>query len=784
VKIPGFVIAGIARKLRIPGIAVRMFRVATDLSGLDKSTLPIELLPLNTVQLSRGLLNFTVLQTLDQWVFPFWAEQQYDPHSLSFIPRSHTGLSMNVTHRNWTAVGNPWCPIEPIVDPRGMVTPHPNGWSVDTWLRVDDRSYFPSRADGVQQSLRSGLPIVVSTLETDAIILRLEAYTAGSRFIQRVSVKNTGDVPVAGSLGLAVRPFNPEGVALIQNLAIERGGLDLVINGSQILHFGSTPSRVLLSNRDAGDAAWIFEGKRQHHHENTIGCPFGLANGVAEYFIALGPGEEWRSDLWHDLEPGARSDLPSVEAVSQSWRSLLDAACTCELPDAHIANLLAASHSSLLMSLDGTTVKPGPATYHYFWFRDAAYMLLALDRLGHGALTRNVIVAYPELQESSGMFRSQQGEWDSTGQALWSIWQHAMLTHDKDVLEQLFVPMKKAVGWIDGMREKKQDDPLIAGLLPRGLSAEHLGLADVYYWDTFWSLAGLEAFVRICQIVGKPDEEVRTRMLASILRADLERSIAVAMQSQGISVIPPGPRRKADAGTIGSLAAWYPLQLLAPNDVRMQATVSTLVENWFLQGMFYQPIVHSGLNAYLSLHVAQAYLYSGNGERFWQILKDVCQKTSPTYTYPEAIHPFTGGGSMGDGHHAWASAEVVLAIRNAFVLERWTVMNRHHTLTFLGGIPRELFDEGEELGIRNAPVPEGFIDIAVSPKGREITIAIEFRKAGFVPEGAWCLSLPSEVESASSEGGKAFPLEPTGGRQRVAIPARTQRITCVWGKRT
>jgi hypothetical protein len=49
---------------------------------------------------------------------------------------------------------------------------------------------------------------------------------------------------------------------------------------------------------------------------------------------------------------------------------------------------------------------------------------------------------------------------------------------------------------------------------------------------------------------------------------------------------------------------------------------------------------------------------------------------------------------MGDGHHAWASAEVALAIRNAFVLERWMLMNRHHTLTLLGGIHQELFRGG------------------------------------------------------------------------------------------
>jgi hypothetical protein len=250
------------------------------------------------------------------------------------------------------------------------------------------------------------------------------------------------------------------------------------------------------------------------------------------------------------------------------------------------------------------------------------------------------------------------------------------------------------------------------------------------------------------------------------------------MSSQAINVIPPGPTRKADAGMIGTIAAWYPLQLFSPDDKRMMATVESLRQRWFLQGMFYQPIVHSGLNAYLSLHVAQALLYSGDTEGFWQLLKDVSYKTSPTCTYPEAIHPFTGGGAMGDGHHFWASAEVVLAVRNAFVVEQWTVMQRHHTLTLLGGIPRELFRGENDFGLQEAPVPEGFVSIAVSPGFPETTIMIDFCEAGFVPKGSWFLSLPNEFESVWIEGSLPLHLEPTMGRHRVPIASKSQRITC------
>ncbi len=55
----------LARRLGVPPAALRMFRAARKFSGLQRSTLPVELVPLNVTQLARGVLNFAVLQTLE-----------------------------------------------------------------------------------------------------------------------------------------------------------------------------------------------------------------------------------------------------------------------------------------------------------------------------------------------------------------------------------------------------------------------------------------------------------------------------------------------------------------------------------------------------------------------------------------------------------------------------------------------------------------------------------------------------------------------------------------------
>jgi hypothetical protein len=42
---------------------------------------------------------------------------------------------------------------------------------------------------------------------------------------------------------------------------------------------------------------------------------------------------------------------------------------------------------------------------------------------------------------------------------------------------------------------------------------------------------------------------------------------------------------------------------------------------------------------------------------------------TPTFTWPEAIHPQLGGGCMGDGHHGWAAADFLSLVRNLLVRE-------------------------------------------------------------------------------------------------------------------
>ena len=95
---------------------------------------PIELLRAGVLFHARGIVNAKAIQHNLDWVWPYWVERQFDPEDISFIPRAFSLSHINLTHRNWTAVGLPELAIYPIVDPRGLVTPLHDGWSIDFWL--------------------------------------------------------------------------------------------------------------------------------------------------------------------------------------------------------------------------------------------------------------------------------------------------------------------------------------------------------------------------------------------------------------------------------------------------------------------------------------------------------------------------------------------------------------------------------------------------------------------------------------------------------------------------
>lgn len=656
---------------------------------------PIELLRAGVVFHARGLINSRVIQHNLDWVWPYWIERQFNPLDSSFIPRAFSITHINLTHRNWTAIGYPDCPELPIVDPRGLLTPFLDGWSLDVWLLTDDgRFLLPSRAKACEQKLQVGDTIDIET-DTSNENLRLKTRASvilrNGKPVCQLRIKAYADS--AGWVVATLRPQNPEGISFIHELILGPARDFWLVDQTRRIEFSQAAIRHHVSNYRNGDV-YIHLLDRD---EQTQGhCDVGMVTAAAMFPLTKDDQEEITLSV-------ALNEKQTASLPTDAWRNIRNTRCALECPDPEYQFLYDAAIASLVLH-SPDDVFPGPYTYRRFWFRDAAFIIHAMLCAGLTDRAARALENFPARQNGDGFFLSQEGEWDSNGEVLWILGRYFDMT-GKTPPPRWLDSIRKGARWIERKRLSDNMPAPHAGLLPAGFSAEHLGPNDYYFWDDFWSVSGLRAAARLLK---NSDSHTAREFsdTADALSIAIDRSLSLCEQRLQRPAMPASPYRRMDAGAIGSLVAGYPTQQFAANDYRLQDSIEFLIRNCFVNGAFYQDMIHSGLNAYLTLHVAQILLRAGD-PRYLELMDTVTALASPTGQWPEAIHPFTGGGCMGDGHHVWASAEWVLMLRNCFLREEGK------QLILCSGIPHRWLDTDKSIRFGPAPTSFGIVDVCI-----------------------------------------------------------------------
>ncbi|MCL6582965.1 MAG: hypothetical protein K6U11_04930 [bacterium] len=705
---------------------------------------PIELLRAGMVFHARGLMNTRAIQHNLDWIWPYWVHRQFDPLDGSFIPRAFSLTHVNLTHRNWTALGIPDCRALPIVDPRGLVTPFFDGWSIDGWILAEgsDEHLIPSKAASGSQRLmfdQEHLSVVTEIAER-GMSLRIEAEVIDQGANQelavcRVSFQALAALPggQGGWLVIALRPYNPEGISLIHQLALTSDRRNWIINKKPCLSFDTPVERHVVSSYRMGD---VYLSLPAGGERGAMECDVGLITAAA--LFQLQPSEQRTVVVEVNLvEDKESSPLFSADAPRKSWSDSLKGLCRLDLPDQQFQFLFEAALRTLILHSPGE-VYPGPYTYKRFWFRDAAFILQAMLCVGMKERVMRAIRRFPIKQTQAGFFRSQAGEWDSNGEALWIMHRLCQLA-DLPPQPEWERSILKGGRWIKEKRLADDKSSLQAGLLPAGFSAEHLGLNDYYYWDDFWGVAGLRAAAFMLEALGQPKAARDFYQEAEALMEAIERSLERSSRIRRHPGIAASPHRRMDAGAVGSIVASYPLRLWPADDERILNTVNFLIDHCFVHGAFFQDMIHSGINAYLTLHLAQVLLRAADS-RFFDLVRTIADLASPTGQWPEAIHPQTRGGCMGDGQHVWAAAEWIMMMRNLFVREE------DNCLILASGIPRDWLDQPKAMQCGPTPTPYGEISVRIEPKppGSRVVVSwqaswrhwapmIEVRVAGLRP---------------------------------------------------
>lgn len=682
---------------------------------------PPELLEQGLSLVLTGLNNTLAIQSNLNWIWPYWVEQQKKPEAIEFIPTGVNVLTQNLSRRNWTSIGIPGSRKEAMVDPVGMVTLEPFGWSIIPYLRFETSIFVPPLLGEKtkQHRISSNSPVITTeysvtselTWHSEICPLLLE----GDEVVQISQfVTNKTTTSLSCCIGFAIRPYNVLTVGHINKLKFKNNLWR--VNRKPGLLLIDKPSRYHLSDRKLGDPLHINSQATLSNH-STVSSHSGIVTGVSEYDFDVSPGETVEIHSLgvigkHNEHPNSKFQGITKKSLKEGqnranalWAAVKEEGLTISIPDKHLEEAFYSVKCHLHVFDDGDRFTPGTFFYHDMWVRDTTFIALAFINLGFFTVVERKLRTMLNRQDKTGYVRSQNGEWDSNGQALFILLYFVKTTGNLDLLKEFYPKILKAIQWIEEqVTASRTVKTPHYGLLPAGISAEHFGPNDHYYWDNFWALAGIKAAIEAATLLHKQDDLDRLQKLEEVYHTDINNSLFEASAKNANGAAPASPYRHADCASIGNLIAFSPLDIFPADTHWIKPTIQKIYTEHIHKGLFFQKIIHTGLNPYLSVQLARVLLYY-NDHRWKDILKGILTHASGTYTWPEAIHPRTGGGCMGDGDHGWAASEILNLIRELFVVQR------EGHLWIGGGIENHWFTCEHDIVVKNLHTPYGTLNL-------------------------------------------------------------------------
>ncbi|HEX5366698.1 MAG TPA: hypothetical protein VFW63_08570 [Acidimicrobiales bacterium] len=736
-----------------------------------------------------------------EWVWPYWLERQADPTSPSFVPRGEVPVLANVTHRTWTAVGTLDSRHRAVVDPRGLVTPVRDGWSLDWWVGADDRWHVPSREVAVRQHLLGPAPVVETAMSVPSGDVVHRAYAVrrstaeGGGPVVVVEIENASPVPVA--LALAVRPYTPEGVAAVGRIDLQ--GAVVAVDGGVALLLPRPPARVAAGTSVEGDSATtVLAGEAGERWPGPVHDPGGLAQAAFVYPLAhgatlravvpLGDPARGRRPRRAPAAASFPAVLPPAAAVADGWRAQGERGMRLTVPDPRLGRAVEAARRSLLVLHGGDEVATGPMTDPPSRFAAAAVLLGALGRYGHHDEVAGVLRSYPWRQAPDGHFpdpgdrRSGGAACTATGAALVAMADHWRLARDADTVTAAVEAIADAAQWLDRTHRDRagraRGDGRSRGrrraVLPRRHGAPGGpgpggpgGDGDA---EELWGLAGLQAAAELLAVAGQADGARDAARLAAA------REVDVGAAGGGGTGPPAGPVRQPGDLAADVLAA-VALGVAPADDGRVVAAA----EAWRRRGTagdgraLLHPADDGSLDPAATLRLAAVELRAGDRTAL-ERLDWVVEQASATFTWPEAVHPRVAGGCAGDGQDGRVAAHLMGVVRDLLVVEATPADGTTPTLALSTLVPDAWLGQGWE--VHAAPTAHGTVSYAVRWHGERVALLWEVRPHPGV--GTVLLTAPgldpswSTTEAAGEALLGPVPRPPEASGRRAEGPAAAE----------
>ena len=708
-------------------------------------------------------------------------------------PGSYPKYLQRVVQSYWTLIGVDGDDDEAMLNEEGMLEVDESRFSIEPFLRLDDRLTTWADVTPVQSLEHGSLPIPSVRWDAAGVSMTVTAFADGtpgaSCLVARYRVRNTGAERRRGTLHLALRPFqvNPSwqflsvagGVAPVRDIRWD-GRVVRVDTDKTVIPL-TPPASFAASSFDGGD---IVEHIRRGGApaRTAVSDDFGAASGALAYALDLAPGAErtvYVAIPFHTADCGLAPSADERAAAALGEQRLAVAIAGWEerlgrtritLPGASedLARTVRSNLAYILINRDGPRIQPGSRSYKRSWIRDGSLTSAAMLRLGHHEEVRAFAEWYAPFQYPSGKVpccvdargADPVPEHDSHGQLIYLVMEYYRYTGDRAFLERMWPHIAGAVAYIDSLRRQRltpeyETGELRAfrGLVPASISHEGYSAKAMHsFWDDAFVLRGLKDAAAAAAVLGRP-ERARYEAMRDEFRENLNEAYRLTMAKHGIDYL-------AGAVELGDFDATSTTVAVAPGGEQARLPQAALARTFAKYFEFfvarrdgqasweaYTPYEHRTVGTLVRLgetaraHQVLDFLMNDRRPAAWNHWAEVVWRDPAAPKF------------IGDMPHTWVGSDYIRSVLDFFAYDR----ESDSALVVGAGITEAWATSATGVGIQGLRTPFGTLSYTM----RGDTRAIRVRLSGTlrIPPGGIVVRSPLEraVRSATI-GGRSAPL--------------------------
>tara|TARA_Y100001968_G_scaffold82473_1_gene73524 strand:+ start:2166 stop:4496 length:2331 start_codon:yes stop_codon:yes gene_type:complete len=698
----------------------------------------------NEMLIQKGIQNSNFIPDHTYRSWPSWISKQLQLNQTPHITDTNYLGLINTKYRNWTYLSSPDSNNAAIVDPSGLIYIKGKPFSIDFWISNSNSLFIPSHKDEITQqylpdsnSVRTSFSLSQLDIESHVIFSKLPG-NYDFAFCNYTITNNTKK-NIKFSFYIAIRPFDFEGVTNIRSIQYLQSGIFMVDKQLGII-LDQKPDNVICLAHQDGDVSEHFNKLEMIF---SASCPLKKVSAFAEYRLVISPNESLSlsfknpclTKTFSNMKIPFLSTVSPIDVAKNTYKSfsfnemlkelsfynsdLCNHELSFVLPDHTLTCFLKAQFSFLISSIHSNTFKHGYYTELNHSILDHLVFIKMLYIGGYKPALYSNIFSIKYLNQvyaglkTKTLFFSDCAAWFEHLLYLNSV---NIITITQDIYKLLFKIIMVGINQF-----KLYDKSELTTLAPRHTS--HNFQKTSFLSDMLGLYACIESFKLLSKSLSYPSSNkvnIETLNHYSLLLSDsIDRFCDVVSNKICFNdIVPVSSTQYINLELIKTLLLY--ITYFPKNKERIKTSYSNIQKHLIYNDLVFSMINPSGFSLSHNLDYLKL-LITLDPKSVFNIVNTLLSLISPTFTFPDNIHPISRGGSEGEGHNI--KHGILLA---QYIFDTIVSLNQK-TLTLFPAIPSNwLMDHS--WNIKNYRLGNGSICLSIKQSPIETVVDITSTK--------------------------------------------------------